>query len=193
MRMREHAVHADYARICGWKSHCQKLMRIDVHLMPNNKWHFQSWCMVDWVFKRAWELTEYLIWCIIEYVWLESFKLKHLTDSRESWERGQPDYNGAASFDNILKKVQLFIFTNLCLQQFAFNLNSIKLWFVVSLMFCPSDQQDHEQVIAGPLSVLFFFFSLVTMSQTSYTRRNMDVLKKITPFVPSIVWFFAVV
>jgi len=43
-------------------------------------------------------------------------------------------------------------------------------------------------VIAGPLSVLFFFFfSLVTMSQTSYTRRNMDVLKKITPFVPSIV------
>merc|ERR1712032_681458 len=26
-------------------------------------------------------------------------------DSRESWERGQPDYNGAASFDNILKKI----------------------------------------------------------------------------------------
>jgi len=25
--------------------------------------------------------------------------------SRESWERGQPDYNGAASFDNILKKI----------------------------------------------------------------------------------------
>jgi len=24
---------------------------------------------------------------------------------RESWERGQPDYNGAASFDNILKKI----------------------------------------------------------------------------------------
>merc|ERR1711971_5938 len=26
-------------------------------------------------------------------------------DFRESWERGQPDYNGAASFDNILKKI----------------------------------------------------------------------------------------
>merc|ERR1712083_1097530 len=25
--------------------------------------------------------------------------------SRESWERGQPDYDGAASFDNILKKI----------------------------------------------------------------------------------------
>jgi len=24
---------------------------------------------------------------------------------RESWERGQPDYEGAASFDNILKKI----------------------------------------------------------------------------------------
>jgi len=26
-------------------------------------------------------------------------------DSRDSWESGQPDYNGAASFDNILKKI----------------------------------------------------------------------------------------
>ena len=33
----------------------------------------------------------------------------HMTVSRESWERGQPDFNGAASFDNILKKVQLLL------------------------------------------------------------------------------------
>ena len=37
-------------------------------------------------------------------------EFEHMTVSRESWERGQPDYNGAASFDNILKKVQLLLF-----------------------------------------------------------------------------------
>ena len=44
--------------------------------------------------------------------------MSYMTVSRESWERGQPDYNGAASFDNILKKVRLLLFI---LEQLIFN------------------------------------------------------------------------
>ena len=51
---------------------------------------------------------------------------------RESWERGQPDYEGAASFDNILKKVD----NTICLECVFFHFANFFL----------SDQRNNEQV-----------------------------------------------
>ena len=57
-----------------------------------------------------------------------SFSTLLISTCRDSWERGQPDYEGAASFDNILKKVDRK--------------------HIIAGIFCPtlSDQRNNEQV-----------------------------------------------